>query len=155
MPTERELIQQCKATEAAGQAALVRFLGECFTETLLVRENVDTRALAARFAAKLREDEKSRELQAILILEYLKSWLQSGAEKIARARKTKFTEKSEDSEIYDETRLALRDRDAEETRKKLEAWKLAEAARRTGAWPARASENGGSRMVLPAAPFKA
>jgi len=129
MPTERDLIQQYKTVADAGKAALVRFLGECFTEALLVREHVPSSALAAHFAGRLKADEKGAELQALMVQEFLKSWVEHTAEKIARGRRTRFTEKREGSEIFDSGRLVLRDKEVEETRKKVEAWKKAEQRR--------------------------
>jgi hypothetical protein len=64
-----------------------------------------------------------------MVQEYLKSWVEGEADKIARARKARFTEKREGSEIFDEARLAFRDREAGEARKKVEAWKAADQAR--------------------------
>jgi len=142
MPTERDLTQQYKATASAGQAALVRFLGECFTETLLIRDHVASSALAAHFAAKLDKDESAAELRALMIQEFLKSWIEGEASKIIRARKARFTEKREGSEIFDEARLAFRDREADETRKKVEAWKAADQIRHS-LWPGRAGGDPG------------
>jgi hypothetical protein len=137
MPTERDLTQQYKATASAGQAALVRFLGECFTETLLTRDHVASTALAVHFARKLDEDGNAAELRALMVQDYLKSWVEGEADKIMRARKARFTEKREGSEIFDEARLAFRDREADETRKKVDAWKAADQARHN-IWPGRA-----------------
>jgi len=136
MPTERDLMQQYKATASAGQAALSRFLGECFTETLLVRDHVASTALAAHFAGKLENDENAAELRTLMVQDYLKTWIEGEAEKIMRARRARFTEKREGSEIFDEARLAFRDREAEETTKKVEAWKAADQARHN-LWPGR------------------
>ncbi len=156
MPTENELIKTYKKAADAAQAAMVRFLGECFTETLLVREHVASNALAAHLAAKLEKDENASELRAVIILEFLKTWVESEADKIARARKSRFSEKREGSEIYDEARVSLRNREAEETRKKVEAWKAAENSRHNGPWPGRARDAGtGSPMEFQAAAFKA
>jgi hypothetical protein len=141
MPTERDLTQQYKATASAGHAALVRFLSECFTETLLTRDHVASSALAAHFAGKLENDENAAELRALMVQDYLKSWIEAEAEKIVRARKARFTEKREGSEIFDEVRLAFRDREADETRKKVEAWKAADRARHN-LWPGHAGDPG-------------
>jgi hypothetical protein len=142
MPTERDLTQQYKATASTSQAALVRFLGECFTETLLMRDHVASAALAAHFAGKLAKDENAAELQAVMVQEFLKSWVDGEAGKIARARKARFTEKREGSEIFDEARLAFRDQEADETRKKVEAWKAADQLRHN-LWPGRAGGDPG------------
>ncbi|MGA7328729.1 MAG: hypothetical protein WBX25_30665 [Rhodomicrobium sp.] len=140
MPTERDLIQQYKTVADASKAALVRFLGECFTEALLVREHVPSSALAAHFARKLNGDEKAAELQAVMVQEFLKSWVEHTADKIARGRRTRFTEKREGSEIFDNGRLALRDKEVEETRKKVEAWKKAEQRRLSIPMPSDATD---------------
>ena len=79
MPTERDLMQQYNATASAGQAALSRFLGECFTETLLVRDHVASAALAAHFAAKLETDRNAAELRALMVQDYLKTWIEAEA----------------------------------------------------------------------------
>src|SRR5271166_1616560 len=134
MPTERELIQEYKSTKAAAQTALNRFLSECFTETLLVRENVASSALAAHFAAKLAQDDNTVEILSIIALDYLKAWVESEGEKIARARKSRFTEKAEGTEIFDEARLAYRDHETKESRKKVEAWTTADQLRHVPAW---------------------
>jgi hypothetical protein len=155
MPTERELIQRYKATTDASQAAMVRFLGECFTEALLVREHVSSAALAAHFAAKLTKDENAAELAAMMVVEYLKTWVEGEADKVARARKSRFTEKREGSEIFDAARVAFRDREAEEARKKVEAWKAAEHERHS-AWSSRA-RSGANQICggFEGAPFEA
>ena len=121
-----------------GEAALSRFLSECFTETLLMREHVSSSALAAYFAGKLAQDGKAAQIQGVMVLEYLKSWVESEEAKIARARRLRFTEKREGSEIFDEARLALREKEAEHAREKLGAWKELEEMRH---WPIRASRN--------------
>ncbi len=149
MPTERELLKQYKTTTSGGQAVLVRFLGECFTETLLMRDHVASSALATHFAAKLAKDENAAELQALMVLEFLKSWVEGEADKIARARKSRFTERREGSEIFDGTRLAFRDQEAEETRKKVEAWKAADQSRHRWASRARESESGFPKLDAP------
>jgi hypothetical protein len=138
MPAEHELNQQYKAASAAGEAALSRFLSECFTETLLMREHVSSSALAAYFAGKLAQDGKAAQIQGVMVLEYLKSWVESEEAKIARARRLRFTEKREGSEIFDEARLALREKEAEHAREKLGAWKELEEMRH---WPIRASRS--------------
>jgi hypothetical protein len=145
MPTERDLTQQYKATARAGQAALLRFLGECFTETLLMRDHVAATALAAHFAGKLANDENAAELTALMVQEFLKSWVEGEAAKIMRARKARFTEKREGSEIFDEARLAFRDRETEETRKKVEAWKAADQIRHN-LWPGHAGGDPGLHL---------
>lgn len=136
MPPECDLTQQYKATASAGHAALVRFLCECFTETLLVRDHVASTALAAHFAGKLEKDENAAELRALIVQDYLKTWIEGDAEKIMRARRARFTEKREGSKIFDEARLAFRDREADETKMKVEAWKAADQARHN-LWPGR------------------
>jgi hypothetical protein len=129
MPTERDLTQQYKATASAGQAALVRFLGECFTDALLTRDYVASAALAAHFARKLEADGNAAELRALMVQDYLKSWVEGEADKIMRGRKARFTEKRDGSEIFDEARLACRDRETDEVKKKADAWKASEQAR--------------------------
>jgi hypothetical protein len=138
MPTERDLTQQYKATASAGQAPLVRFLGECFTDVLLTRDHVASTALAAHFARKLEADANAAELRALMVQDYLKSWVEGEADKITRARKARFTEKREGSEIFDEARLACRDRETDEAKKKIDAWKVAEQARHK-LWQGRAA----------------
>jgi hypothetical protein len=134
MPTERELIDEYKSTKAAAQPAVNRFLSECFTETLLVRDNVSSTALAAHFAAKLVQDENTVEILSLIALDYLKAWVESESEKIARARKIRFTAKVEGTEIFDQARLAYRDQEASETRKKVDAWKSSDHMRHVPAW---------------------
>ena len=136
MPAEHELNQQYKTASAAGETALSRFLGECFTETLLMREHVSSSALAAYFAGKLAHDEKAAKIQAVMVMEYLKSWVENEEAKIARARRLRFTGQREGSEIFDEARLALREKEAEQARQKLGAWKELEEMRY---WPIRKS----------------
>jgi hypothetical protein len=125
MPTERELVLQFRATAGAGRAALNRFLGECFSETLLMRDHIASTALAAHFAGKLAADANAAEIKAIMVQEFLKSWVEGESDKIVKARKSRFTERNEESEIFDDGRLLIRDREALETQKKVAAWKAA------------------------------
>jgi hypothetical protein len=134
MPTERELIQEYKTTKAAAQLALNRFLSACFTETLLVRDDVSSSALAAHFAAKLARDDDAVQILSVMALEFLRNWVETEGEKIERARKSRFTEKTGGTEIFDKNRLAFREIEAAETQKKVEAWKLAEHMRHAKSW---------------------
>ena len=60
-----------------------------------------------------------------MVLEYLKSWVEGEAGKIAHARNSLFAGNYEGVEISGEARLTSRNREATETHKIVETWKAA------------------------------